>query len=258
MDKSSGLAPVVDLNPYFQITQWTKGIYEFTNYGNVDLLVQLLEDTELKNSMKNISDLANLNYIKELRSQVDRLRFLLNQENGTDISSVMFSYVKPKIQEFAEFFTGIDSDAKFQYRLAEWFFKHGRYVNGFICLTESIVTHISYLYKRKLGENIDYVYYGHRKRIEKELLENRMKNHPDPNFQEAGKLFSEIKKIRNNAAHAGYFDDADHRAILKKIDKYLKQTQSLFFENGMEKKLLEFLKQNPFKELMNYNNKVLQ
>src|SRR5690606_9719297 len=56
-DPETSIAPVVDLNPLFQITQWTKGIYEFTNYGNVDLMVKLLKDSKLKDTMKDISDL---------------------------------------------------------------------------------------------------------------------------------------------------------------------------------------------------------
>ena len=93
-DQKTGQVPVVDLNPLFELTQWTKGIYEFTNYGNVDLLVQLLEDHNIQDTLKNISDLANLNFIKELRAQVDRLRGLLSKPETNQ--SILFSYVKPK------------------------------------------------------------------------------------------------------------------------------------------------------------------
>lgn len=248
VDEGKKSASIVDLNPLFQITQWTKGIYEFTNYGNVDLMVQLLEDGPLKDSMKKISDLSNLNFIKELQKQVDRLRSLIEDYN--QFPSEVFLHVKPKIKEFADFFKGMDSDAKFQYRLAEWYFQHSRFANGFICLTEAIVTQIAYQYK-KLGTKINYKSYEQRKKIEKILLEKRMRFHPDPDFQVAGNLFYEIKKIRNNAAHAGYFHNLDYNLILEKTRDYLKQTRHYFFNKSMEKKLLAFLEENPFEELTN-------
>jgi len=241
-DPETSIAPVVDLNPLFQITQWTKGIYEFTNYGNVDLMVKLLKDSKLKDTMKDISDLTSLIFIKNLRSQLDRLKELIDDE----VPSPLFPYVKPKIQEFADFFKGVGSGAKFQFRLAEWYFQHGRYANGFICLAESIVTQIAYLYK-KSGANIDYSKSIDRSIISNIIIKDRMKNSNDAEFLKASMLYEKIKKIRNNSAHAGFLESEDYKEIFKNTGNYLNNAQKLFFDN--EKKLEDFLHHHPFEEL---------
>lgn len=253
IDPIHGYAPVVDLKPFFELTQWTKGIYEFTNYGNVDLLVELLDDVDLKETLKNISDLANLNFIKELRSQVDRLRGLLNKTQTAQ--PIMFDHVKPKIVNFVEFFKGIDSDAKFQFRLAEWFYQHGRYANCLICLTESMVTQIAYIYI-KSGEKINYKFYTDRKTLEKELLEKVMLTDNDRDFQDAGKLFSYIKDIRNNAAHAGFLDNIDNQKIISELGRNIKEIYHLYFSPEMEKKLRLLPKKYPFDTLISKKVKV--
>lgn len=250
-DTVTGHVPVVDLSPLFELTRWTKGIYEFTNYGNVELLVQLLDDQELKTTLKNVSNLANLNFIKELRTQVDRLRGLLRDYETTPSS--LFYYVKPQIMDFVEFFKGIESDAKFQFRLAEWFYENGRYANSLICLTESMVTQIAYLY-RKAGTNIDYKKYNERKTLEKRLLEEEMIYCHDEDYQKAGNLFLEIKKIRHNAAHAGFLTNVDSQKVIRDLNRYLKQVNCLFFSQEMEKKLSLLPKLFPFDSLKHKGN----
>ena len=235
-DKTTGYVPVVDLSPLFELTQWTKGIYEFTNYGNVDLLVQLLDDGKIKDTMKNISDLANLNFIKEMRSQIDQLSALLETEDEDKKQSVMFTYVKPKIKEFADFFKGIDSDAKFQFRLAEWYFQNGRYANCLICLTESMITQVIYI-ANKMGAKFDYRKPGHRRIFTEILLDEIMKRMVDPDFQKIGELFFEIKRVRNDAAHAGFLENHRYQDVLEKLNGFVRKINHLFFSPEMEKKL---------------------
>lgn len=140
---------IIDLNPLFSITKWTKGVFDFVTYGNVDLMAELMEDNDIKQTILNISKLTNLNYIRELRSQMDKLRYQLEKVDDVPVPQSMLLYLKPELLDFVNYFKGVNNDAEFQFRLAKWFFDHNRYANGYICLAESIITYLQYIYKKE-------------------------------------------------------------------------------------------------------------
>jgi CRISPR-associated Csx2 family protein len=233
---SRGFAPVVDLSPLFHVTQWTKGVYDFVNYGNVHPIAALLEESEIKESMSAFSKLANLNYIKELRSEKDRLRHLLENASPHKQSGnvLLFSYLKPEIEKFVNYFKGASNDAEFQFKLAKWFFEHDRYSNGFICLAESMVTAIAYIYKRE-HPSFTYTKQKDRERI-KSILE-RMKMDPDEEVKQVAEVFYKVKNIRNNIAHAGFERIEKYYEVTEQISKVIASTEKLYFSPHMSAKL---------------------
>ncbi|NLJ78297.1 MAG: TIGR02221 family CRISPR-associated protein, partial [Tissierellia bacterium] len=56
-------APIVDLNPLFQISKWIKATYDFVNYGNGYMISKLVKDREIADNIENISELVNINYL---------------------------------------------------------------------------------------------------------------------------------------------------------------------------------------------------
>jgi CRISPR-associated Csx2 family protein len=69
-----GYAPVVDLKPFFMLSEWSKGVHDFINYGNVNLMAELFPEGEAKEVLNNMAKLTNLNHIKQLRQEMDRFR----------------------------------------------------------------------------------------------------------------------------------------------------------------------------------------
>ena len=149
VSRELGYAPVVDLKPLFEITNWTKGIYDFINYGSGYFMANLTKDKDFKNTIENISDLISINYIKDLKSEVDKLD---NYFKSTNTGIPVISHMMPQITEFIDRFKGLNLNSDFQFELAKWNFENKRYANGFICLAESMVTRMIDIYVK--AENV--------------------------------------------------------------------------------------------------------
>lgn len=227
--------PIIDLNPLFSITKWTKGVFDFVTYGNVDLMAELMEDNDIKQTMLNISKLTNLNYIRELRSQMDKLRYQLEKVDDVPVPQSMLLYLKPELLDFVNYFKGVNNDAEFQFRLAKWFFDHNRYANGYICLAESIITYLQYIYKKRIP-SIDYQNKNDRKKIQ-DLLLHFLKNDSNKDYQKIGQVYDEIRIIRNHIAHAGFGDHDDYDKVIKKSLELANTVEKYIFHNSNETKL---------------------
>lgn len=236
-------APILDLEPLFHLSRWSKSAYNFITNGNGYLMAELIEDHELSSILKNISDSLNLNHIKDLKSQMDRLNHYLQQK---PYSNIYFQYLEPHVKQFINRFRGITNDAEFQYKLAEWYFENQRYSNGYICLAESIVSWITYLYSKAYPEAKIKVGNKSDREQTKRLLMSIKKMTPqeDINHQMAS-LYDEIRDIRNNIAHAGFLEDNSFEDYVKKAEHYCKKTFQLVFNNRQLPSLIkEFPQQN--------------
>src|SRR5690606_110526 len=101
---------------------------------------------------------------------------------------------------------------------------------------------------------MDYKKYNDRKALEKSLVEQEIIYCHDEDYQKAGNLFSEIKKFRHNAAHAGFLTNVDSQKVIRDLNSYLKQVDSLFFSQEMEKKLSLLPELFPFESLKQKGN----
>lgn len=238
-------APVVDLEPLFEITNWTKGIYDFVNYGNGYLMANLTKDENVKETLKNISDLMSINYIKDLKSEVDKLD---NYFETNQINIPVITHLMPQINDFVSRFKGLNLNSDFQFELAKWNFENRRYANGFICLAESIVTRMIDIYV-KAGENVNMNNY-HRNCV-KHFLRNILKNDTNPRFKELSELYEYISSIRNNIAHAGFLSGKkegqktdDYKDYIEQAMNNVRRVDTLLFKNKKESRTLP--KKYPF------------
>lgn len=245
VSRELGYAPVVDLKPLFEITNWTKGIYDFINYGSGYFMANLTKDKDFKNTIENISDLISINYIKDLKSEVDKLD---NYFKSTNTGIPVISHMMPQITEFIDRFKGLNLNSDFQFELAKWNFENRRYANGFICLAESIVTRMIDIYV-KAGENVSSSNY-HRKCM-KHFLRNILNEDTNPRNKEISSLYEYISNIRNNIAHAGFLTGKHegqkpelYKDYVKKANNKTKRVGVLLFDNMQE--LMTLPKKYPF------------
>lgn len=135
-------APVVDLKPFFEMTNWISGVHSFQNYGNGYAIADLLRTSgqrQLAEEMARFSDVVNLNLIGDLKPQIKRLQ----KEMAKAATNGPWSYVKTTLQRFLKRFTGkMKSETEFQLELAGWHFQNKRYASGYITLQEAILTRI--------------------------------------------------------------------------------------------------------------------
>ncbi|ACX73003.1 CRISPR-associated protein, TM1812 family [Methanocaldococcus vulcanius M7] len=132
-----GYAPVVDLSPIFEISEWVRGMYEFTTYGNGYLISELLEeeDKEIANRLKKISQYIDANFLKELKEEVKDLKPLIDSKKN---KGKFLKYFIPELQKFVNKLNYEKSDFDFQISMAKWNFENKKYSSGYMCLTDSI------------------------------------------------------------------------------------------------------------------------
>ncbi|MBA1336537.1 MAG: CRISPR-associated protein [Firmicutes bacterium] len=227
-----GYAPVVDLSPLFNISLWARGVYNFINYGNGYLMADLIEDDRIRTKIKNISELVNINYLTDLKREIDSLEYYIN--NSETSSFRVFKYLMPYLGSFIKRFKGINSNSEFQFELARWYFENKRYSSGYICLAECIVTRIAEIYKGAgctIGTSKD-----DRDKI-KRLINNKFQYSKKESYRELNEKFKEISEIRNDIAHAGYLRSGSFEKDIGESRSYLNSINKLVFNNGEMKQI---------------------
>jgi len=230
-----GYSKIVDLKLLFTISKWIKATYDFINYGNGYLISELINDEETSEIIKNISDLINLNSLKNLRSNVDKLNNLLESKKAKiDTPEYLaFRYLLPYVEDFAKRFHGLSSNSEFQFRLAEWYYENKRYSSSYICLAEAIITKILELYKSS-GVDVSITNKDDRKKAKK-LFKN-FANEPDGSpLKKLHCEFSEINSIRNLIAHAGF---AEVRNVKEwNLGNHIKEIRKLLFTSNLPEEI---------------------
>ena len=199
-----GTTPVIDLRPFFKISLWVRGVYDFVNYGNGYLIADLINDNKISPRIRNTSELLNINYLTDLKREIDSLGHYLSQGIEASSSNV-FKYLMPHLDNFIKRFKGINSNSEFQFELAKWYFENKKYSSGYICLAECIITKIAEIYK-DAGYKIGTSNKQHRDKI-KNLIHNKLKINEKQSYKMLHEKFNEISLIRNAIAHAGYIED---------------------------------------------------
>lgn len=227
-----GYAPIVDLSPLYNITLWARGAYNFINYGNGYLLADLINDDAVSKSIRNISDIVNINHIDEFKREIDRLNDLLDDNKYPEI---VIKYMQPFLKSFTDRFKGISSSGKLQFALAEWYFDNKRFAQGYICLVESVITKILEIYRDK-NSKIKINEYNRNK------VRNLIYTPEFNQMSEYKHLYEEfniIRKKRNVIAHAGYADEKTFKKDISDAYLHLNRIEKYVFNNRALEKLPE-------------------
>ncbi len=229
-DEFDGYTPVVDLGPLFKLSQWIKGAYDFITYGNGYMIASLLDDKEISEKVRDVSELVNINYITDLKREVDSLD---NHLKGSMSRIPVLKYMSPYIEDFVGRFRGINSNGEFQLRLARWYFENRRYASGYICLAESVITRILEIY-RDAGAKVSITVTG-RDKI-KNIIKHQFWQQPDGSaLRQLYDEYEAISKIRNRIAHAGFSDKTLFAEDIKNVDRHLKAVEKLFSIKEIQK-----------------------
>lgn len=238
-----GYAPIVDLAPMFSISKWIRATHSFVNYGNGQLMAQLIKNTELKKTITSISEQISINYLVELRSEIDKLRKKIEELEKTPIEDTVFTYMIPTLKDFVDRFKRINSDSAFQLAMAKWYFDNNNYSNGYICMAEAILTRLCEIY------NLSITKLEERNIIKPLLWENNMEDRNEE-LKELVEIYSKklrfdrgINAIRNKIAHAsfdGYVREQDkkekpaHKQDIKNANYYYNEIYRILNSNGIK------------------------
>lgn len=225
-----GYAPVVDLTPLYNITEWARGAYNFTNFGNGYLLAELIQDEKIAEKIRNISNSVDINYIDDFKREVDSLDGLLRAKLSS--SDPVVKYMEPYLRAFTDRFKGISSTGELQFALAKWYFNNKRFAQGYICLAEAIISRILEMYRSRdmslewTNDNRDKV---------KQLIRNKMANRSE--YAIIYEVYEDIRIKRNTIAHAGFSTKQNFADDIEKAAYYLHTVEKCVFKNPALKKL---------------------
>lgn len=213
-----GYTPIVDLNPLFELTSWVKGTYSLKNYGNGDLIAELLNNQgegDLSSRIKQLSQAININDVTAIKQNSSYLKTALS----LPIKKSPFTYIKGILDNFVQKFTrSARSESAFQLDLAEWYFENHRYATGYITLTEAIITYLCEINHKDIIAESD---------------RNQMKNllhHRDNKGRELAQLYFKVNPIRKSIAHALIEDTkkVSYSDAITNAKTYLQKAQRIF------------------------------
>ncbi|MGB3509044.1 MAG: TIGR02221 family CRISPR-associated protein [Microcoleaceae cyanobacterium] len=212
-----GYAPVVNLQPVFDLTKWIKGAYSLKNFGNGYLISQLLQEqgeTLLAKEITQLSDAININYLPAIKQRANYLKSQLQPST----SSNPFKYLKNILDKFIKQFTSAsERESDFQLKLAGWYFENKRYATGYITLTEAIITYVCEIQSQDSNS---------------QTQRNQMKEFlhlPENNKRELAKLYFDVNPIRKSIAHALINEQRESYAqAIKNANNYHQKAKQIF------------------------------
>lgn len=234
-----GFAPIVDLSHLYNISLWTRGAYNFINFGNGYQLAEVIDRPAISEKIRNISDMVNLNFVKDFKVEVDRLEFLLANEHTNEH---VLKYMHPYLDSFISSFKGVSSSSELQFALAKWYYENKRFSQAYICLAESIVSKLLEIYREKdISINWSKT---NRDKIKLDLISNHFKNSDE--FNRIYEEYNTINKRRNNIAHAGFLNGGTYEDYIKEFSHKLINVERHVFKNNALKKIPDLY---PFNKL---------
>lgn len=205
-------APVVNLQPLFDLTKWVKGAYILKNFGDGNLISELLsedEEKEIASQVKQLSDAININNLTAIKQKSTVVHNSLQDRKKSNPfpSNKPFKYLQGVLEKFVKQFRHREeNESDFQLRLAEWYFKNNRYATAYITLTEALVTYACEI--QELDSSVE----DNRKKV-KHLL-----HQPGYKKTDLGQMYLDINEIRKSIAHA---------LIDEKIPNYTKEISQI-------------------------------
>ena len=238
-------APIVDLKAFYDLMKWIKGANEFKNYGNSYGLLEIMEDKEVKNSIKNFSDGLNLNYVGTIKQNIQSLGKLCDQINMLEGPGKLI--IPNVVENFLKHFKKLEKDYEILLELGNWYFNQKKYVMVAININESIRNFLIDILaldnsEKGIGLKIkDHFYYSQRK-----LNSIRHKNELEKKEHRLCRILFKSQEIRNDISHS-----LGKRIQVNNDIKYLKDSIEFLKTVMYDKKFINYYENK-------YSNRLLE
>lgn len=234
-DRTNNITPIIDLNAFYKLLKWIKGAQSFKNYGNSYLLLDNIENEELRKKLKTFSHAMNLNYIGTLKQNLDSLKKLLPEIEGMKGPGKLL--IPQIVKEFVKEFDGVKKDFILQIRLAKWHYKQSRYAMAYININEAIKGYVAdelrEFYPDKSEEELlDYARKWFFKLEPRVSRPNFKKDNENKKIIEYYKIFDHSRRVRNDIAHSlGQKDSAINDII--SLENYCAKLEDMLSKEGL-------------------------
>ncbi|MFR8992007.1 MAG: TIGR02221 family CRISPR-associated protein [Fusobacterium sp.] len=233
-DRTSNITPIIDLNAFYKLLKWIKGAQSFKNYGNSYLLLDNIENEELRKKLKTFSHAMNLNYIGTLKQNLNSLKKLLPEIDEMKGPGKLL--IPQIVREFVKEFDGVKKDFILQVRLAKWHYKQSRYAMAYININEAIKGYVAdelrEFYPNKSEEELlDYARKWFFKLEPRVSRPNFKKDNENKKIIEYYKIFDHSRRVRNDIAHSlGQKDSAINDII--SLENYCAKLEDMLSKEG--------------------------
>lgn len=233
-DRTSNITPIIDLNAFYKLLKWIKGAQSFKNYGNSYLLLDNIENEELRKKLKTFSHAMNLNYIGTLKQNLNSLKKLLPEIDEMKGPGKLL--IPQIVREFVKEFDGVKKDFILQVRLAKWHYKQSRYAMAYININEAIKGYVAdelrEFYPNKSEEELlDYARKWFFKLDPRISRPNFKKDSENKKIIEYYKIFDHSRRVRNDIAHSlGQKDSAINDII--SLENYCAKLEDMLSKEG--------------------------
>lgn len=233
-DRTSNITPIIDLNAFYKLLKWIKGAQSFKNYGNSYLLLDNIENEELRKKLKTFSHAMNLNYIGTLKQNLNSLKKLLPEIDEMKGPGKLL--IPQIVREFVKEFDGVKKDFILQVRLAKWHYKQSRYAMAYININEAIKGYVAdelrEFYPDKSEEELlDYARKWFFKLDPRISRPNFKKDNENKKIIEYYKVFDHSRRVRNDIAHSlGQKDSAINDII--SLENYCAKLEDMLSKEG--------------------------
>lgn len=233
-DRTSNITPIIDLNAFYKLLKWIKGAQSFKNYGNSYLLLDNIENEELRKKLKTFSHAMNLNYIGTLKQNLNSLKKLLPEIDEMKGPGKLL--IPQIVREFVKEFDGVKKDFILQVRLAKWHYKQSRYAMAYININEAIKGYVAdelrEFYPNKSEEELlDYARKWFFKLEPRVSRPNFKKDNENKKIIEYYKIFDHSRRVRNDIAHSlGQKDSAINDII--NLENYCAKLEDMLSKEG--------------------------
>jgi CRISPR-associated Csx2 family protein len=233
-DRTSNITPIIDLNAFYKLLKWIKGAQSFKNYGNSYLLLDNIENEELRKKLKTFSHAMNLNYIGTLKQNLNSLKKLLPEIDEMKGPGKLL--IPQIVREFVKEFDGVKKDFILQVRLAKWHYKQSRYAMAYININEAIKGYVAdelrEFYPNKSEEELlDCARKWFFKLDPRISRPNFKKDNENKKIIEYYKIFDHSRRVRNDIAHSlGQKDSAINDII--SLENYCAKLEDMLSKEG--------------------------
>lgn len=233
-DRTSNITPIIDLNAFYKLLKWIKGAQSFKNYGNSYLLLDNIENEELRKKLKTFSHAMNLNYIGTLKQNLNSLKKLLPEIDEMKGPGKLL--IPQIVREFVKEFDGVKKDFILQVRLAKWHYKQSRYAMAYININEAIKGYVAdelrEFYPDKSEEELlDYARKWFFKLEPRVSRPNFKKDNENKKIIEYYKIFDHSRRVRNDIARSlGQKDSAINDII--SLENYCAKLEDMLSKEG--------------------------
>lgn len=201
------ITQVVDLKAMMDVQEWITAAYAFSMFGNAYKIAELLgsQDEDIGSILESFSDTMNLN----LFFPIQQLSNIKDKQYHTDLPKQI---INPVVEQYVQTFTVNNTTHEksfFQFKLADWQFKHKKYGQAFLTSNEALITFVCEL------NNMDWTSKNIRNQA-KQILWGKKTGICTPQMQT---WFDEHNKLRNGIAHPNDITQVSNEQIKEIIQR---------------------------------------